>query len=36
VTTFPYQINDGPVMLAALEVINREFNQFETPQVTTQ
>jgi hypothetical protein len=36
VTAFSYQINDGPVILAALEVINREFSQFATPQATTQ
>jgi hypothetical protein len=36
VTGFSYQINDGPVILATLEVINREFSQFATPQATTQ
>jgi hypothetical protein len=36
VTAFSYQINDGPVILATLEVINREFSQFATPQATTQ
>jgi hypothetical protein len=35
-TTFPYQINDGPVILPTLEVINREFSQFATPQAATQ
>ena len=36
VTAFSYQINDGPVILATLEVINGEFRQFATPQATTQ
>jgi len=36
VTAFSYQINDGPVILAMLEVINREFSQFAMPQATTQ
>jgi hypothetical protein len=36
VTAFSYQINDGPMILATLEVINREFSQFATPQTTTQ
>jgi hypothetical protein len=36
VTAFSYQINDGPVILATLEVINREFSQLATPQATTQ
>jgi len=35
VTGFSYQINDGPVILATLEVVNREFSQFATPQATT-
>jgi hypothetical protein len=35
VTGFSYQINDDPVILATLEVINREFSQFATPQATT-
>jgi len=35
-TTFAYQIHDGPAILATLEVINREFSQFATPQATTQ
>jgi hypothetical protein len=30
VTAFAYQINDGPMILATLEVINREFSQFAT------
>ena len=36
VTGFTYEINDGPVILATLEVINREFSQFAAPQATTQ
>jgi hypothetical protein len=36
VTAFSYQTSDGPVILATLEVINREFSQFATPQATTQ
>jgi hypothetical protein len=36
VTAFSYEINDGPVILATLEVINREFRQFATPQTATQ
>jgi hypothetical protein len=36
VTSFSYQIDDGPVILATLEVVNREFRQFATPQATTQ
>jgi hypothetical protein len=35
VTAFSYQINNGPVILATLEVINGEFRQFATPQATT-
>jgi hypothetical protein len=31
VTAFSYQINGGPVILATLKVINREFGQFATP-----
>jgi hypothetical protein len=36
VTAFSYQIDDSPVILATLEVINREFRQFAPPQATTQ
>jgi hypothetical protein len=36
VTGFTYQIDDGPVILATLEVVNGEFSQFAPPQATTQ
>jgi hypothetical protein len=36
VAAFSYQTSDGPVILATLELINREFSQFATPQATTQ
>jgi hypothetical protein len=32
VSGFSYQINDGPVIVASLALINREFSQFATPQ----
>jgi hypothetical protein len=36
VTGFTYQIDDGPVILATLEVVNGEFSQFAPPQATTE
>src|SRR5258708_36097265 len=36
VTSFSYEINDGPAILATLKMINHEFSQFATPQATTQ
>jgi hypothetical protein len=36
VTGFTYQIDDGPVILATLEVVNGEFSQFAPPQATAE
>jgi len=36
VTAFSYQINDGPMILATLKVVNREFSQFAPPQTATE
>jgi hypothetical protein len=36
VTALSYQVDDGPMILATLEVIYREFSQFAPPQATTQ
>jgi hypothetical protein len=35
VTAFSNQIGDGPVILATLDVINRDFSQLAPPPATT-
>src|ERR1019366_1028333 len=34
-TTFADQVDDGPVLLSLLQMLNRQVNQFRTPQTTT-